>query len=543
MTETPAPHAVLHRATFVGVVLLNLVLTVLYTRADLLTNDDFYADPGHLYPRDGRWAVIPVLIFVDGAFASQHVAKPLAWVVLAVTAAALATQIARMVARSSLQIVGVALIVSLALMASPNMMWGPGLWYNALSFAWVTLALLGLDAARHATGSSARRWGGPLLWLLGTVGAALSYQPFAIIPVLLWLTVNSSLMTSDGGARRAGMNQLRPLVMPVLAVLVTALMTILLTAVIPSSRLERGVGEELSPEVSLDVLLLAYGRPAQIALVWAIVVLGAAIVVARVRRRGTAGPSALFSTVYVLGASAGALTILPLVLAEARMERFASTVQIAVVIGLVAHAVSLTHAEREDVHSGETSARSWIPWILAVSVALAGGSLALAGYREAGATLGVVLAVWAIGALVVWVVALPGTAEVWLGLTVIAALIVSQAMVREQLFDNWLSTGLDREIASDIALQMSRMDLSSEETIQVDFGVVGKAPWYSPLLRLSVAGPEVLEQYLSSLNSIDVDVRASEEACVPEPNDQVTVTQMSETRVTVCVVVETVPSD
>jgi len=518
-----------HRIVFSGLVIVNLILTVLYTRADVISNDDFYSDPGHLYSRDARWAVVPWLFFVDGAFSNQQVAKPLGWLVLAIAAATLATQLAKIVTKNLSAFTAVAALASLALMTAPNLKWGPGIWYNAISFVWVTIALIGLSRAHKTEATTADRVSGTAVWIIGTVGAALSYQPFTLIPILVWLSVASSPPKNTTKIRRLSEAILAPLV----ATLIAVSLGLLLQTIRGSSRLDRLGTDTGGMEASLGALLFAYGRPAQVALMWALVVVATVFVTAIWSSWRRTRTLHVLPDVLVIGSSGAALIGLPLLLAEAREDRFASTIQISLIVALVAHV-----ARRLDQISGDWpgSHSAVVPAIaLAGLTGLIGVLLALIGYPGEGSILGVIAGVWVVLLLALWPLSVPRTRNVLAALMVASSLLVSYALVHESLFRNWLSIGLDREVASQIALEITRLDLSQSEPVEVEVEVVGRATWYSPLLRLAVSGPEVIEQYLKSLNHIDPRVTATSGMCEPGAPELVTVTSQSPTQVSVCV--------
>jgi hypothetical protein len=505
----------------------------------VVSNDDFLLNPGDMYIRDGRWGAIPWLAFVDVAFVSQNAAKPLGWIVAAATGAALATLIGRLFAPTTVTFVGLSLITSLALMSTPNFRWGPAVWYNAVSFFWVTLALLGLLAWYQSGPRRPQAVIGVAVWMVGTAGAAISYQAFAVIPILAWLIYAASRRGSLSVPARIGLAVIPPLG----AVVLAAGLISLLNVVAQSSRLE-GIGDGEEPlGVSASVILLAYGRPEQVALGWAIVILVAAIIGQIVSSpRGPHSPyrlSSIFSTSVVLVI----LVALPLLLPEARMGRFASTVQIAVVIGLAAQA-AFNMAQKPTAVS-ESPRQGWVLVGMVGLTAFAGAVLALAGYPVAGATLGVVLGVWAFFLLVVWVGDFPKTAPFFIGLMVLSSLSVSNTMVRDQLVRNWVDVELDTAIASTITLEMSRLDLSKTDIVSVSYSVAGDPSWPSPLLRAVVSGPGVLELYLDSLRDVETEVTRVEGACDDAGDaagdDLVTVTRVSATEVTVCVNVRESP--
>lgn len=527
---------VMVRATFLGLVVLNLLLTLSYTTAGVISNDDFFTDPGRMYIRDGRWGAIPWLAVIDQAFANQQLAKPLGWIVLSVTGAALAVLIGRLFARTTTTFIGLTLITSLALMSSPNLRWGPAIWYNAVSFLWVTVALLGISVWLSAASTRSKKIVGVVLWLVGTAGATISYQPFAIIPVLAWLIAAGS--RRDIGLFRA---RLGWAVFPPLSAVVLAGGTILLlNQVAESSRLDRIGDDGGAGAVAISSLLFAYGRPAQVALGWAMVVLAAVIVGQIIASTRTDATAYRLSSALTLTAAFLAAVALPLLLTEARLGRFAATVQIAIVIGLAAQAA---------FNMGDTAPetrptrRLLVGGGLVGSLALTGVVLASAGFPVAGATLGAVLAVSSFFLLVLWAVDIPRTPAFLVGLILVAAVSVSYAMTRDQLQKNWVDIELDAAVASRIALDMSRLDLSETEVINVSYDVVGEPAWPSPLLRVYVSGPEVLTLYLDSLRNIDAEVVRVSGVCDPTTIDLVTVTAASDTEVTVCVNVSTIPGD
>ena len=525
------------RIVFLGLIVINLILTVLYTRADVISNDDFYSDPGHLYSRDARWATIPWLFFVDGAFANQQVAKPLGWLVLAIAAATLATQLARIVTTTAPAFTVVAGLVSLTLMTAPNLMWGPGIWYNAISFVWITLALIGLDRAHRGDAQNNHRLTGTALWVIGTVGAALSYQPFALIPLLAWMSV-AGVRGKDATATK---KLVRAIAAPIGAVVVALIVGLILQVVSGSSRLSRLETEGAIADASFGAILFAYGRPAQVALMWGLVIVASVIVISIVTSWRKTRTLQILPDVLVLGSGAAAAILLPLVLAEARQERFASTIQISLLVAFVAHAAR--RLDRVSLEKSDSPASIMPGVALAGASALVAGALALAGYPGEGAVLGVIVGVWLVLIVGLWPASVPRTGNVLASLMVASSLLVSYALVHETLFRNWLSIGLDREVASQIALEMTRLDLSETEPVAIEVEVMGRATWYSPLLRLAVAGPEVIEQYLSSLNHIDPRVTATTGVCESGVPELVTVTAESATRVTVCVNLDSVSDD
>ena len=522
------------RVTFMGLLILNLILTVSYVAPGVISNDDYFTDPGHMYIRDARWGAIPWLQIVDAAFESQLVAKSLAWFVLAIAAAMLATLIARVYAKTPMAFVWLALVVSLALMASQNLRWGPALWYNAASFFWLTLALLGLLTWHRSGSSRVRSVGGVLLWLVGVMGAAVSYQAFALIGILAWLSLSASKEHSRPMASRLAWI----IAPPAGAAVGTAGLIALLNALTLSTRLEQ-VGESgLFDQGSVGSLFIAYARPPQVALGWAMAILTAVILWQVFVSRAHKQHAHLLSSVGVLTGSYAVVVALPLILTEASSGRFASTVQIAVLIGLAAQAVLNSPQNQQPAVPGIHSAAVFGG--IVVATALGGFGLTLLGYPILGATLGLVLVVWSFLVLALWAVGLPKTPQFAIGLVVIASLIVSYATVREQLFRNWVDVELDNEVANAIALQMSRLDLSTTEMIQVSYDVVGQPSWPSPLLREFVSGVGVLQYHLDGLRDISSQVTHADGVCDGVTDDTITVTRVSDTEVTVCVNVDTV---
>lgn len=529
--------ALTHRLVFFGLLTVNLILTVLYTRADVISNDDFYSDPGHLYSRDARWAVVPWLFFVDSAFANQQVAKPLGWLILAIAAATLAAQLAKIVTTTLPAFTTVATLISLALMTAPNLKWGPGIWYNAISFVWIAIALIGLSQAHNTVTTTTHRVWGTALWVIGTVGAALSYQPFALIPILVWLSVASSRSRNTTPMRRLS----GAIFAPLIAVIVAVSLGFLLQIIAGSSRLDR-LGEDTGgPGASLAALLFAYGRPAQVALMWALVVVAGVVVTAIWTSWRKTHTLRILPDVLVGGSSAVALVGFPLLLTEARQDRFASTLQISLLVALIAHAA--TRLDKLDKDPSAIRSAVFPGIALAAAAGLVGLLLALAGYPGEGAILGVIVGVWVVLIVSLWPLSVKRTPRVLATLMVASSLLVSYSLVHETLFRNWLSIGLDREVASQIALDITRLDLSSSEPVAVRVEVMGRATWYSPLLRLAVSGPEVIEQYLKSLNHIDPRVTATTGMCEPGVPELVTVTAESPTEVTVCVNLDVVAPD
>jgi hypothetical protein len=372
------------------------------------------------------------------------------------------------------------------------------------------------------------------VWIVGTAGAAISYQAFAIIPVLAWL--------SCAGRPR---DSLTPRVRVVQAILPPGLAAVFLGAVVvvlnqvaQSSRLG-GLDEENEPgAIALSSLFLAYGRPEQVALGWAIVILAVTLVVQIIRSVTTPGAARRLSSILTLSVGSLALAVLPLVLSEAREGRFASTVQIAIVIGFATQAFANATDNPTETAGWKKISLGVVPGLTVMGALL----LALTGYSVAGATLAVVLVVWTVLLLVLWAVDIPRTAALFVGLMVVASLTVSYSMARDQLARNWVDIGLDQAIASEIALEMSRLDLSKTEVVEVSYDVVGDADWPSPLLRVYVSGPGVLQHYLESLRDITPRVTGVDNVCEPGNPDLVTVRAESDTSVTVCVNVDTLPA-
>ena len=524
------------RLTFIGLVIVNLILMSSYVAPGVISNDDYFTDPGHMYIRDARWGAIPWLHVVDAAFESQLVAKSLAWFAVSITAAMLATLVARIFAKTATIFVGLALVVSLALMSSQNLRWGPAIWYNAASFFWLSLALLGLLAWHRAGASRLRLVAGVALWAVGVLGAAVSYQAFAIIGVLAWLSVSASREHVRSVAARVAWI----VIPPVGAVLGTAGLIAVLNALTGSSRLDQAGESGLVQQFSIGSLFVAYSRPPQVALGWAIAILAVLILWQVFGSRTQKHHAHLLSSLGVLAGSGTVIVALPLLLEEASLGRFASTIQIAVLVGLAAQAVMNSSDGNEQTASPRQSLGAFAA--IVVATALAGLGLAVIDYPILGATLGLILVMFSFLLLVLWAVGVPRTPQAAVALVVISSLLVSYATVREQLFRNWVDVELDNEVANSIALEISRLDLSPTELIQVSYDVVGKPSWSSPLLREFVSGVGVLQFHLDGLRDISTQVVHANGVCEGVTDDTITVTRMSSTEVTVCVNVDTVES-
>ena len=531
--EVSVDRGLVPRLTFLGLIVVNLVLTASYVAPGVISNDDYFADPGHMYIRDGRWGAIPWLQIVDHAFESQLVAKSLAWFVVSIAAAMLAALIARIYAQTPTAFIGLALVVSLALMSSQNLRWGPAIWYNAVSFFWLTLALVGLLAWHQAASLTPRSIGGVALWVAGVMGAAISYQAFAIIGVLVWLSVAARKDTNRPMPTRLAWI----LVPPLLAVAGAALLIALLGALTGSSRLGQAGEEGFLNDLTPGALLIAYSGPPQLALGWAMTILAAVIVWQVFLARSRKPHAHMLSSVAVLGASAAVIVVLPIVLAEARMDRFASTIQIAVLVGLAAQAIA--NSPQNNPTTSTTKQKFAVFGGIVTASAVAAFGLVGLDYPVLGATVGLIMVVWSFLVLSLWAVGTPRTPWAAVGLVVIASLLVSYATTREQLFRNWVDVELDNEVANSIALEISRLDLSPTEMIQVSYDVVGQPSWPSPLLREFVSGVGVLQFHLNRLRNISVEVIPADGVCDEATKDIITVTRVSDTEVTVCVNVDT----
>lgn len=534
MSQVSADRGLVPRLTFLGLIVLNLIVMASYVAPGVISNDDYFTDPGHMYIRDARWGAIPWLQIVDAAFESQLVAKSLAWFVVSIAVAMLATLLARIYAKTPTVFIGLALVVSLALMSSQNLRWGPAIWYNAASFFWLTLALLGLAAWYRAGSSKLKLAGGVTLWVVGVMAAAISYQAFAIIGVLAWL----SLAASRENTRPLPTRLAWIVAPPAVATLGAAALIALLNALTGSSRLGQVEQEGFTGDVAIGTLLVAYGRPPQVALGWAAVILTMVILWQVFVSRAHKHHAHLLSSITVLAASAVVMVALPLILVEASEGRFASTIQIAVLIGLAAQAVfNSSYNQSSSLRPKQNLA---VLAVIAIATALAGLGLAALDYPVLGATLGLVLVVWSFLVLALWAVGVPRTPQFAVALVVISALLVSYSTVREQLFRNWVDVELDNEVANSVALEISRLDLSRTEIIQVSYDVVGQPSWSSPLLREFVSGIGVLQFHLDGLRDISTQVVHANGFCDGVTDDTITVTRVSATEVTVCVNVDTV---
>ena len=505
--------------------LLTLLLIQPYSGFQFLTSDDFLADPHHLYVRDARWAVIPFLAALDEGFGYQQFTRPLSGLLLSVVIAALATMVSRPWAANGLVRALVSLTAVLALSCAPNLLWAGGMWYSTIAFLGVAISLAGIQQIIRRDG---KRWLlYSVIWLLGMVVTFLSYQPFVLLPLIMW-----AMTGSVATFRRGSPGAWKFYVIPILGSLTTILVSVLLSLLSPSSRLGQALDETGWEGIDLRNLLIAYGRPDQAPLVAAAIVLGVVLA----RQLAVEKESSPLDTLQVMFVAIGTIVILflpPLFFEEARQERFALSILISLIVGLLALLFVPQYARTKGLlNLSQVSAE----YVLALGAAgLVATSLAFLGQERSSFLV--------LGALSVWVISLAlGVSLGWRELVnqgamlcVLSLIAVGFAQSRSELQENTLALYLDRKVASEIVWEVSRAPLVTTEQVTVYYEVVGPPQWYSPLLRTAVSGPEVLENYFSALNSIDVEVQVVNQQCGEMRGGGLKTRVISPTEILVCV--------
>lgn len=511
--------------TFSLVALFALVLLQPYAGYDFLTSDDFLPDPQGVYVRDGRWAVIPLLAPLDQAFGYQQFARPLAGLMLSAAIAALATMVSQpWASRAPLRGV-LALVTALALLSAPNLLWAGGMWYSAIAFLGVSVSL---GAITQIVRRDGERWVVfSFVWLGGLVVTFHSYQPFASLPLIMW-----ALTASVVPFRRGGSAVWAFYLVPIFGALAVALASAVFDFFSPSSRLDQALDETGTAGVNLQNLLTAYGRPEQ-----ALLITTAAIFVALLTRRIVVEKGTFPLTIaqaMVVGVGVVAVVVIPpLFLQEARQERFALSILISIVVGLLLLLGAPGHGSASGATRPQRMSNDLV--IALVVLGTAAGALALVGQQRSSF---LVLGALSVGAILLVFVAMLG----WKTLVTQGALLLTLALLavgfahsRVELHENRLALDLDRQLAGDIVWELSRAPLSTTETVTVLYEVVGPPQWYSPLLRPYVSGPEVLQNYFSALNSVDFEVVVVKQQCPELSEAGVSTAVVSATEVLVCV--------
>lgn len=477
-----------------------LVLTLLGAYGTFLypTNDDFYSDPGHLYVKDARWVVIPFLASVDGFFDYQHLSKPLALVVLALAGSSLSLQLGRLFSLATFRAVILSGFVGLAIVAMPNLMWGPGLWYTAFALFGVSVAAGGLSMA--ITDGGSRSQVGQFIWILGVIWTFFSYQPLAILSTLLWVAV------APAGGWSEDPRKIWPLLKgPIAALLIILALLLGLSYLSPSSRLEGNLEGHSSIGLQLSIFTVSYGRPAQALLVILLVLLGILLVaVSFVTRTSLATKDSL-----LLLFLCAAVLIPPMLLKDASGERFATAVLISALLVLAPRLVSAWPYSQEVA----TKTLYALHAVGLGAVLFSGLALLVVGQRQSASGVFLALIVSLALAYMMGLVFRKGLLELLVWSVAASLLLVSGTAVRTQLFENSLANSLDEEVASEIVLEFADLELDSSRVINVFYEVEGEPSWYSPLSHAGLGGVEVLRLRLESLNAYDFEVSASEGRC------------------------------
>lgn len=513
-----------------GIFFLSLVVSLFYLQVhasyQLLTSDDFFADPLDIYVRDARWAVIPVMTAVDALFSNQHLGRPLAVVVLSLVVATLSTTITRSLHKNqALNAVGISLASTMVLLTSPNLLWAGGIWYSAIAYLGILLSLF------SARGILRQYFDHPLQiagWALGTAITFFSYQPFFIANLIIW-------WVSFGRSGRQAVKtsqKLHFIVVPLLGVGLTGGLAFALARVLPSSRLEDAVASSGDLSLSFASVLIAYGRADQITL---LVGTGLVIALTTILQlfQQPSYRNQLFPMLVMLCGAGASLILVPIFLAEAREQRFASALLVGIQVGflvIVAEALQDSRSEmRLQQHRRAIAA-------VALSVYLvAGGLLVSLGLYTAAVALVVTIILWSLIVFLTKVLGFRLRLVRLLVFFLVSLQLVGLSQARAQLFENELSQNLDRQIAAEVTLEIVQMDKLASGTVQVHYEVLGWPDWYSPLLRTHVSGAEVLEQYLSALNSRDFEVTHVRRECPSSSDTLVTTEMIRADQVLVCV--------
>ena len=511
-------------------ILLNLLLTVAHTRADSLSNDDFYLDPGHLYVKDARYAVIPFLTLVDTVFDSQHHARTLGWIVMAVGAALAATLFSLLFDLKKTPLVGMSLLVSVALLTVPNYYWAPALWYNGFAFFGLAVAFFAQRKAREGSAPAVA------MWIVSVCFVFWSYQPFALVAVGVWLTefIVFRGRSTTPEWRKASMRTALPIVVSGVIIVVVSTM---INALAPTRRLD-AIGVRWSTIFdAVGLWTLAYGRPSQVgvALVVGIVGLLLVIVTARSWLEGTRRESV--GGILLLGFGAGGLLIPPLVLFDASGVRFATAMLATIAVVWLAGLVAFSQTTKTIPAN-----KSALLGFFAVSGGVSTGAslvLFLAGYPQIAATVALSLG---LGSLLVVIVVLLGYTRsfAFIGLVgLIGPLLISVSLARAELVDRWISLEADRALMGRIVLELSRLDFPDETDLTVALEIEGRIKWFSPLFRRAeVGGTEIVQEFASAIAGWNITVVPSVGNCVTPHPELVTATRISDNEALVCVVFE-----
>ena len=511
-------------------ILLNLLLTVAHTRTDSLSNDDFYLDPGHLYVKDARYAVIPFLTLVDTVFDSQHHARTLGWIVMAIGAALAATLFASLFDLKKTPLVGVSLLVSVALLTVPNYYWAPALWYNGFAFFGLAAAFWGQRKTRHGSVPAMLVWVGAVAFVFW------SYQPFALIAVGVWLTqiIKTRGVPVFFRQRNPWLWAFLP---PAIAAGTIVSVTATISAVVPTARLGAIGSQWSTPFDAISLWMFAYGRPSQMGIALAVGIVGLLLVIAVSRSWSLKSKRQSVGGILLLVFGAAGLLVAPLVLEDAKEVRFATAMLATVLIVWLAGLVAIG-SDQDVIPPTRTSLVGF--FLVSGGVSTAGSLvLFLTGYTQIGATAALSLG---LGSLLVLAVFLLGLTRsfAFIGLvSLLGPLLISLSLARADLVDRWISLEADRALMGRIVLELSRLDFADETDLIVSLEIQGDIKWFSPLFRrVDVGGTEIVQEFASAIAPWNITVVTSTGNCAVPSGELVTATRTSDTEALVCVVFE-----
>lgn len=511
---------------FFGVFLFSWLALQPYASYLPMTSDDFFSEPNHIYERDGRWVMIPLMYAIDNTFQNHQLGRPLAAIVLAVVVGAVSTIATSLRGDKTDWRLIPSVSIALALLSSPNLLWAGGMWSSSFAFLGLLISLL---AIRWLVARKDGALFGPTsLWFAGLSLTFFSYQPFALVALVAWLTAGSAKIL----ANRSGWRGFIFVGIPVISIFAVAGLSIVLTAAVGSSRFDEALQGAKISELDPAILLATYGRPEQLVLITAIV-LTALLVTESMGREGRARKT---QTLIVFGGITIAVVLPPLALAEAQKERFATSILISVLVGLLTVLASSDSGKMLPAQNvlKRIQRIAYLPLIAAL---IAMGAFLVQQPTAAAA----VIASLIVSAVltVVWVSLKAPIHVASVGLILVTGLALIQfSQSRTELADNALAVGLDRQVAADIFFEINNTALAKDRLVELRYEVVGWAPWYSPLLRDHVSGPEVLEYYLSAGNARTFNVQTVDGECAIESDERIDVTVISPTSARVCVYIE-----
>jgi len=509
-------------------VLLNLLLTVAHTRTDSLSNDDFYLDPGHLYVKDARYAVIPFLTLVDAVFDSQHHARTLGWLVMAIGAALAASLFSSLFDLKRTPLVGVSLLVSVALLTVPNYFWAPALWYNGFAFFGLAVAFWAQRKIRLGSGSAM------LAWITAACFVFWSYQPFALVAVGVWLAdiIDPRRVPVTSHKRNPWLWMFFP---PAMAAGIVMAVTMIMGALVPTRRLD-AIGPQWStPLDAISLWMYAYGRPNQIGVALAVGIVGVLIVVAVSRSWSLGARRQSLNGLILLIFGAGGLLVAPLVLLDASKVRFATAMLATVLIVWLAGLIAMGR----DPSVVPRNKQSLLGFLLISGGVSTAGSLGLflAGYSQIAATVALSLGLGSLLVLVVFLLHLTRSFAFIGIIGLLGPLLVSLSLARADLVDRWISLEADRALMGRIVLELAALDFPDETDLTVSIEIQGDIKWFSPLFRrVHLGGTEIVQEFASAIAPWNITVIPSTGKCAVSIGELVTVTRVSDTEALVCVV-------